>query len=455
MDLSKKSHFFKFKNSDQGKKRGIPDNESQLEEIDLKNTGIYLEENTSESESFREELRYSLDGELFIPPKEFIKRQIKTSMSESNNKNQHDNRNQSDNKKVYLLEKRKIGAKVTTESKRNEDLKTGIVRSEFRAPEVNYKQWERKIKKPENINGLSKKSGVLFSLMNNKIDFRVRKEFRKMILTLSQKYKENKLFLDEMFCQSLVNICVEFTKTMKMDYPNKKVFMRPLFVSVSYALLREECKDNAFLIELRDIMRFLSLKETKHFRTKMVLFYLKEFKTYRNKSLEENLRKDRRSSKEFQTTLLSKRQSLSTGSLENESESELNSENYQRLKKETRADQRRLKQMFRVKDTILNKFIQQNHELDKKKKEINDWVNKILFFDPDLRQNLLCKKVKNVGLAVLFLAFSVLFPFQEMNLTDFLQIVNSKNQNDEKSKRNKILFCLVLLSNYYQFVILY
>jgi hypothetical protein len=301
------------------------------------------------------------------------------------------------------------------------------IKEEFQDPDMSFQAWDSKQKKPENINGNSKKSGVLFELMENQISFRVKREFRKLMLNLTQKYKENELNLDHNFKSTLVETCVDFTRRLKSQSPNKKVFMRPLFVAVSYCLMRAECKDNDFLVELRDIMDFVNPQNSRKFKTKMVLFYLKEFKAlYKCNKMR------------MEKSFLTKRPSM-----DNEEETQ---------KEDSLTDARKIKQIFRIAGAIFKKLSRGKEEFQKFEKEVLIWTQKIFYFREGLIQTLLCKKVKNVGLGLLFLALTIMFPHQQMNLTDFLDQVNQKSM-EVNAKSGKIRFIYSSLL-YYQVLIL-
>ena len=327
------------------------------------------------------------------------------------NQNSEDD-SRSEEKKVHLL--RKPDSQIKCNDKTIRKVNCGIIKEEFQEPDISYKVWESKNKRPENISGHSKKSGVLYDLMGNQISFRVKKEYQKLMRNLTQKYQENDLALDDTLGQNLVQTCVDFTKTLKKTTPKKKVFMRPLFVAVSYCLLRAECKDNDFLVELRDIMDYVNPQNSRKFKTKMVLFYLKKFKSI------------------YQYDKMKQQRELFLGKRDN-----MNENNFK--KEETIPDSRKIKQIFRINAAIFQKLSIGNPEFREYQTQIQQWAEKIFYFREPLIQTLLCKKVKNVGLALLFLSLTIVFPHQQMNLTDFLDQVNQKNQ-DVNAQSSKFFF---------------
>ena len=245
----------------------------------IEGTNIYIDCSESDSETVN------------IDPKHLEK--IMNQNSQNHEEMESDSQYQSpkNQNKVHLL--RKPGLQMKSFSDENQRLRNancGIIREQFQEPDIPFKIWESKNKQPQSISGHSKKSGVLYDLLGNPISFRVKKEYQKLMRNLTEKYRENDLALDDTLGQNLVETCVNFTKTLKKQTPNKKVFMRPLFVAVSYCLLRAECRDNDFLVELRDIMDYVNPQNSRKFKTKMVLFYLKKFKSiYQYDKMKKNL----------------------------------------------------------------------------------------------------------------------------------------------------------------------
>ena len=256
---------------------------------------------------------------------------------------------------------------------------------------MSFRHWDSKTKRPENISGHSKKSGVLFELMPNQISFRVKRDFKKLMTNLCARYQEIRLSLDYTFQGRVIRTCVNFTRQLKRSNPGKKVFMRPLFVAVVYQLLRIECRQNDFMVDLRKIMRFVNPPNSRKFKTKMVLYYLNEFKSATG-----------------HPDLISKRPGPGDEPL--------------------RPDQRKISQIFRITKGIFQKISKEKKELNSYYKEVEKWIDRIFFYREGLVQVLLCKRVKNVGLGLLFLALTMTFPHLQMNLTEFLKQVDQRSE---------------------------
>ena len=371
-------------------------------------TNVFMDPNSSEAESFAENpnLPSNLNASdanqnARIPVKEEPKNLFKKF-------------------RVHLLKKPDLSKPLAFKQEsglKKEDL---LIKEEFEDPGICFKQWESKTKNPEHISGHSKKSAVLFGLIKNQVGFRVKKDYKKLMLNFTEKYKEHGVPLDYTFKSNLVQTCVDFTKRLKKKNPAKKVFMRPLFIAVAYCLLKAECKDNDFLVELRDIMDFVNPENSKKFKTKMVLFYLNEFKDiYR---CEDFKREDH--------SELSKR---SYDEMQNE-----NSESVLRNQETSLTDERKIKQIFKIISVVFRKLSKDNRQFQAAQNEVNSWARKIFYFRESLIQTLLCKKVKNVGLALLFLGLIIVFPQQEMNLTDYLEEINKPDKKKDAQSGNII-----------------
>ena len=350
-----------------------------------------------------------------------------------------------------------------------------IQKIEFQNAEMSFDTWELKMAKPQHGGGISKKSGLAFALMENRNDFRAGKKFRKLSLLLRQKYRDLRVSLDEIFSEKIVSACVRLTSKLKRKFAKKKVFMRPLFIAVAYRMLKLECRQHEFLIELRDIMSFLAPRDDKRFRTKMIIYYLNQFKSFFVKEnspqvfpkpnpgmlkttpdyySEDSKGEDSDSEQNgFLMKTIADRDlvTLRTSRLEDESrhrgdgsnqkDSVVNRGNHPKYQPMD-SDQIKIGHILCVTGTIFGTLARRTPELQDSKSRILNWARELLSFSPQLTQELVCKKPKNVGLALLFLSLTVLFPFYKVNLTDFLADISRPCEQsiNNKYSGNHLMF---------------
>jgi hypothetical protein len=345
--------------------------------------------------------------------------------------------------KVHLLKKPTLAVHQMRQEGKNIIEGSRLLKVQFQEPDICFEEWDSKHKNPVNISGNSKTSGVIFSMLDNPITFRVKREYKKLMTNLRQKYQENGQFLDFTFENSLIKTCVEFTKKLKQANPQKKVFMRPLFIALFYSLMKEECKENDFLVELRTIMEYVNPDNERKYKTKMVIFYLNQFKSiYARETI-----------KPFQDKFFKHKSILSKRSHSKAHENKSKYLDETNIKKVTKnmvscSDERKIRQIFRIIDVIFEKLSKNNLEFGRHQKKVKDWAYKIFYFRDTLSQTLLCKKVKNVGLALLFLGLTIVFPHQQTNLTDFLDQVNERDLN-VNAKSSTFLFLTLLINRNY------
>ena len=106
------------------------------------------------------------------------------------------------NKNIHLLKTKKIKSNLNNYWEESKNDKIKIIDK----PNTNYNDLESKINKTDSINGYSKKSAILFNLIYDQLDLRIRKEFKKMSLIIKSKYKDKNLNLDESFCEEIILI---------------------------------------------------------------------------------------------------------------------------------------------------------------------------------------------------------------------------------------------------------
>lgn len=361
--------------------------------------------------------------------------------------------------------------------------KQNVQKIEFDTAEMSYDTWELKMARPQHGGGLSKKSGIAFAFFKNRESFRASREYKKLCLILRQKYKEMGVSLDEIFGEKIVKACVELTLRLKEKFAKKKVFVRPLFMAVAYRMLRMECGGHEYLIELRDIMGFLSSRDDGRYRTKMVIYYLNQFKKFFVKKDDNRivgdgddlgnknqgfagrkfLRKrghDEKWEREIRDSDKNDSDHEKSGeSADQEGDSKQNSErNFVRFQsfnnklsdsknldvdtQEFQCDRIKIKNIMGVTKTILGTLVRRMPDLRDKKTRILQFAEDLLRFSRGLTQDLISRKPKNVALAMLYLSMSVLYPFYRVNLTEFLGQISKPcvTQNQKKYSGMDFLF---------------
>ena len=140
----------------------------------------------------------------------------------------------------------------------NPKKKTKEINLNFETPTMTFEERKYKRENLQKFQGKSSKSGVLGSLFSNKEERGLSKRFKQYTSILKSKYMQRTVDLEDVFCSRLVSTCSEFVRKLRAQALRSSVFIKPLFAGVAYSLLREECQGSEFLINLKDILRFLS-----------------------------------------------------------------------------------------------------------------------------------------------------------------------------------------------------
>ena len=249
---------------------------------------------------------------------------------------------------------------------------------------------ERKYKREnlQKFQGKSSKSGVLGSLFSNKEERGLSKRFKQYTSILKSKYMQRTVDLEDVFCSRLVSTCSEFVRKLRAQALRSSVFIKPLFAGVAYSLLREECQGSEFLINLKDILRFLSPPRAK-IKTKMALAYLRKFRDL------------------TQT-------------------------------KKCNSESKRIQTIFKVFRDLLLKYSKDQRDFKIIQPPVLDWAQKIFNFRDHLKDSLLYKNVKNLTEALLYLALNLAFPQQKIKFSDFLNAFNSPHKKVSSQSRRCI-----------------